>query len=179
MSKFGCSALNQAVQILHRAAVLDLQAVILQHVAQRRQQILGLQRRPLRLRGAFAFDDVAAAGSADVHQLLALQLLDKIGKARSAVRAFVERGIQLQHGGFQQPELRLHGAPFEHLQRAFHQRHRLRQFERSRTLPPISTLRPVTRGPVAAAGAAVGCCCRGSLPQAATPPAHPPSAIRS
>jgi hypothetical protein len=50
-------------------------------------------------------------------------------------------GIELEHGGLQQPQLRLHRPPFEHLERPLHQRHGLSQFERRRPLPPVSSLR--------------------------------------
>ena len=45
---------------------------------------------------------------------------------------------------FNRPELRLHGAALQHLQSAFHQRHGLREIERSGT-DTLSTLRPIAR----------------------------------
>ncbi len=93
---------------------------------------------------ALALDDVASAGAGDVHQIGALQLLDKIGKAGPAVGALVERGIELQHGGLQQSQLRLHAAAFEHLQSALDQRHGLHQIERRGTLAAPSAVALLT-----------------------------------
>ena len=124
-----------------------------QHVAQRRQSFFGLGRGTFRLAGSFALDDVATALAADVDEVGFLELLDEIGEAAGAVSLFGECRIQLQHGGFQQAELRLDGAAFQNLERAFHQRHGLREIERRGTAA-MSALagRPPPLPPC-------GCCC--------------------
>ena len=122
-------------QFVRRSAFFQFQAMRFQHIAQ-------MPAAPLRASAcgrsgcaaAFALDEVAAALAADVDQIRLLELLDEIGEAARAVRALAEGRIQLQHGGLQQAELRLHRAAFQHLQRAFHQRHGLLQRERSRTV---------------------------------------------
>ena len=75
-------------------------------------------------------DHVAAFAAGDFHVVVLLQLLHEIGERAGAVGLFVERGIELQHGRFQQPQLRAHFTAFQHAQRALHQRHGLRQIER-------------------------------------------------
>src|SRR5438128_571083 len=82
-------------------------------VGLRRKQVIRLEHGTLGAGRGLALDNVSAAGSGDVHQFRALEFFDKIGEARSAVSALIERWIELQHGRFQKAELRLHGAPFE------------------------------------------------------------------
>ncbi len=111
-----------------------------------------------------ALDDVAATLTADVHEIGLLQFLDKFGKAVRAVRFFRKRRIELQHGGFQQSELRLHAAAFQHLQSALDEWHGLRQLERSGTLPslfaaePILTLRRTALHAIVRTGPFDRCC---------------------
>ena len=125
--------LEPSSQIVHGDAVFHLQTMIFEHVAQRREQILGLQVGLCHHASTLALDDVASAGTADLHQVVLLQLLDEIGEAACSVRAFAEGGIELQHSGLQQAQLRLNAATFQNLQCAFDQRHGLTEFQRSRT----------------------------------------------
>ena len=90
----------------------------------------GLAPGLLRRAAALHADHVAAFAAGDLDEVRLLQLLHEIGERTGAVRLLVEGGIQLQHGALQQPELRPHFAPFQHAERALHQRHRLRQIER-------------------------------------------------
>src|SRR5258706_15717306 len=128
-------------EIIHGTSVFELQAMVFENVAQSGQQVVGLQRGTLGRGRGLALDNVAAAGAGNVHQLGALQLFDEIGEARPAVGPLIESGIELQHGGFQQPELRLDSAALEDLKSALDQRHGLPQFERGRALAAVAALR--------------------------------------
>ena len=75
-------------------------------------------------------DHVAAFAAGDLDVIGLLQLLHEIGEGAGAVGLLVEGGVELQHGGFQQAELRPDFAALEHAERALHQRHGLRQIER-------------------------------------------------
>jgi hypothetical protein len=78
--------------------------VRLEHVAEQRQGLFGLRRRRLdRLGGGLALDEVAAFAAAEVHVSGGFQLLDKVRKTAATVSLLAEGGVQLQHGGLEQP----------------------------------------------------------------------------
>ena len=115
-------------------------------------------------------DHVAAFAAGDFDVIGLLQLLHEIGERAGAVGLLVERGIELQHGGFQQAELRAHLAPFQHAEGALHQRHGLRQVERHPLvrrpllllllrLLLLRLLRRLLRAAALLRIAAAGCCC--------------------
>ena len=78
---------------------------------------------------------VRPPGSSYIDEVRALQLVYKLGKTSAPICFFAERRIELQHGRFQKPQLRLHRPALQHGQRTLYQRHRLRNVERRRTLP--------------------------------------------
>ena len=119
-------AANPALQVFRQGAGIHLQPVRLQHVAQQWQRLLRLVRRLLLLRRALPLDHVAPLRSGHIHVIGVLHLLHELREAPRSVRLLRERGVQLQHRRFQQPELRRHFAPVQHLQRPFDQRHGLR-----------------------------------------------------
>ena len=86
--------------------------MVFENVAQRRQEVFLLERGMLRLREALALDHVAAPSARDVHQVRPLQFFNEIGETGRSVGALVEGGIELQHGGLQQPQLRLDSTTF-------------------------------------------------------------------
>src|SRR5580700_3088877 len=91
-------------------AVFELHAMRFQHVAQAGQRFLRLRGNAIGSLSAAALNNVAAARATHVHKVRLLELLDEIREASSAIGALAEGRIKLQHGGFEQAELRLHGA---------------------------------------------------------------------
>src|SRR5580658_9288375 len=99
-------------------AVFELHSMCFQHVAQPGQRFLRLRRNAIRPLAAAALNNVAAARAAHVHKVRLLEFLDEIREASSAISALAEGRIKLEHRGFEQAKLRLHGAALENLERA-------------------------------------------------------------
>src|ERR1700733_6582184 len=97
-------------------AVFELHAMRFQHVAQPGQRFFRLRRNAIGPLAAAALNNVAAARTADVHKVRLLELLDEIREASSAIGTLAEGRIKLEHGGFEQAELRLHRAALEGLE---------------------------------------------------------------
>ena len=135
--------------------------MVLKHVAQNRNSFFRLGAGLLRSRAALHADHVAAFAAGHLHVIGLLQLLHKIGVSAGAVRPLVDGGIQLQHGGFQQAKLRPDFAPFQHAQRALHQRHSLRKLQ---GLPFVRRTLPCCGWSIVVAGVVVGRFIGGWLP---------------
>ena len=67
------------------------------------------------------------------------QTFDEVRERSGTVGPLTEARIELQHGGFQEPELRTHFAAFQNLKGAFDQRHGLLQIEHR---PAVSAADP-------------------------------------
>src|SRR5205085_12614469 len=99
-----------------------------------------------RLGRSLSLNNVAPTLAGNINEVGLFQLLDKIGEAVGAIRFFGEGGIELEHGRFQQSELRLNRAALQHLEGALDQRHGLHQIECVRTgaMAPLASLLSLT-----------------------------------
>ena len=71
---------NPVGEVFRRAALVQIQPVRLEHVAENGQSLLGLGGGLFRRGGGLQPDHVAALASADLNIIQFLQLLDKVGE---------------------------------------------------------------------------------------------------
>ena len=111
-----------------KGTFFHLDAVILQNIAEDRQRFFRTHVL-LGRSGSLTRDHVAALAAGDLNQIALAELFDEVGKRIGTVGALAEAGIELQHSGFQQAQLRSDFAPLQNLQSALDQRHGLCQIQ--------------------------------------------------